>query len=126
MKKIIIETDKAPAAVGPYSQGVRIDNLVFTSGQVPIDPATGNLVAGGIEEQTERSIQNVKAVLEAAGSSLSQVIKTTVFITDMGAFGRMNAVYGKYFPEPFPARSCVQVGALPRGAQVEIEAVAVI
>lgn len=124
MKKNIIATDKAPAAVGPYSQGVHIGDLVFTSGQIPINPATGNLAAGSIEDQTRQAILNLKAVLEAAGSSLAQVIKTTVFITDMGNFGKMNAVYASYFAEPFPARSCVQVGALPKGAEVEIEAVA--
>jgi len=124
MNREIIATDRAPAAVGPYSQGVRVDGLVFTAGQVPLDPTTGQLAEGGIEAQTRQSLTNVKAVLEAAGSSLADVIKVTVFLVDMTEFKAMNGVYAQFFPDSPPARSAVQVGALPLGARVEIEAVA--
>ena len=120
-----IATDKAPAAIGPYSQGVSIDGLVFTSGQIPVDPATG-LVPETIEEQAARSLSNVKAVLEAAGTSCDKVIKTTVFLSDIGDFGKVNEIYARYFTGPIlPARSCVQVAALPKGVKIEIEAIAV-
>ena len=114
----------APAAIGPYSQGIRIGNLLFCSGQIAIDPATGNLVEGGIEAQTRRCCENVKALLKAAGVDASAVVKTTVFITDMNDFPKVNEVYAGYFVEPYPARSCVGVASLPKGALVEIEVVA--
>jgi 2-iminobutanoate/2-iminopropanoate deaminase len=120
-------TPKAPAAIGPYSQAVRIDNLLYTSGQVALDPATGQLIAGGIAEQTERALENLKAVLEAAGSSLRAVVKTVVFLKDMNDFAAMNAVYGRYLaPEGVvaPARSTVEVARLPKDALVEIEVIA--
>ena len=120
----IVTTDKVPAAIGPYSQATVTGNLVFTSGQIPIDPTTGELVTGDIEEQTHRVLQNVQALLQEARSSLATVIKTTVFMTDLADFNRMNAVYSEYFPSEPPARSTVQVTALPLGAQIEIECVA--
>ena len=121
-----ISTKKAPAAIGPYSQAIRLGNLVYTSGQIPIDPATGVLVEGGIKEQTRQSLTNVKAILEEAGISMSQVVKTTVFLADMNDFAEMNAVYAEFFTEPYPARSAVAVKSLPKGASVEIEVVAAI
>jgi len=125
MTRDIIATDKAPGAVGPYSQAVRSDQLIFTAGQIPIDPATGELVGGSIEDQTRRVLDNVKAVLEAAGSGLESAVKMTVFLTDFSNFQRMNAVYAEYFPGSPPARSAVQVSALPLGADIEIEAIAI-
>lgn len=122
MRKII-STNQAPAAVGPYSQAVVSNPFVFTSGQIPLDPATGALVPGGIEAETDQVLKNLKAVLEAAGSSLSRVIKTTVFLRDMNEFAAMNKIYASYFPSEPPARSTVQA-VLPKGASVEIEAVA--
>ncbi len=119
-----ILTDKAPKPIGPYSQAVRYGNLVFTSGQIPIDPLTGSLVAGDIVKETEQVFANLAAVLAAAGTDLSRAVKTTVFLTDMGLFGKVNEVYARYFREPFPARSTVQVAALPKGVSVEIEVVA--
>ena len=119
----VINTDKAPAAVGPYSQAVGACNLVITSGQIPLDPATGLLVEGGIVEQTTRVLDNMAAVLEAAGLTFQNVVKTTVFLTDIGDFAAMNEVYAKYFSEPYPSRSAVQVAALPKGACVEIECI---
>ena len=125
MNKHIIRTDLAPAPIGPYQQAVKAGNLVFTSGQIPISPQTGEVDAGGIEDQTRRVIDNLKAVLEAAGSSLDQVVKTTVFLRDMDDFPAMNKVYATYFKaESAPARSTVQVARLPRNVAVEIEAVA--
>ncbi|AUS95589.1 reactive intermediate/imine deaminase [Clostridium thermosuccinogenes] len=121
-----VNTNKAPAAIGPYSQAIISGNTVFTSGQIPIDPATGEVVNGGIEAQTRRVLENLKAVLEAAGTSMSNVIKTTVFINDMGNFAVVNSIYGEYFSAPYPARSCVEVSKLPKGVEIEIEAVAVI
>ena len=115
---------KAPAALGPYSAAVRVGELIFTSGQIPADPATGELAPGGIAQQTEQSLKNLSAVLEAAGSGLDQVIKTTCFLTDMADFAAFNAAYGKYFSDHKPARSTVAVKALPKGALVEIECVA--
>ena len=123
MKREIVSTDKAPAAVGPYSQAVRVGDLVFTAGRVALDPATGKLVEGGIEEQTRQVLQNLAAVLEAAGSSLDRVVKTTVFLKDMSDFAAMNAVYAEFFPTDPPARSTVEVSALALGALVEIEAI---
>ncbi len=126
MTRTRIHTEHAPAAVGPYSQAIRTGNMVFTAGQIALDPATGKLVADDITAQTERVLQNLQAVLEAAGSGLAFVVKTTVFLQDMGEFAAMNAVYGRYFPELPPARSTVAVAGLPLGARVEIEAVALV
>jgi len=120
----IIQTDNAPQAIGPYSQAVKTSGLVFASGQIPIDPATGQFVAGGIEEQTEQVLKNLSAVLEAAGSGLDRVIKTTVFLADMQEFGAMNEVYGRFFKDDAPARATVEAARLPRDAKVEIEAIA--
>jgi 2-iminobutanoate/2-iminopropanoate deaminase len=123
--KQIIATDRAPKAIGPYSQAVRAGNLVFASGQIPIDPDTGEFVPGGIAEQTEQVLRNLTAVFDAAGLGLSQVIKTTVFLADMNDFTAMNEVYGRFFAEQPPARATVQAAGLPRDARVEIEAIAV-
>jgi 2-iminobutanoate/2-iminopropanoate deaminase len=123
-ERTVVATDQAPAAVGPYSQAIRAGKLVFTAGQIPIDPATGKLVEGDIQVQTRRVLQNLQAVLEAAGTSLAKVVKTTVFLQDMGDFQAMNAVYAEFFPENPPARSAVQAAALPLGVDIEIEAVA--
>jgi 2-iminobutanoate/2-iminopropanoate deaminase len=125
MKKII-HTDQAPKAVGPYSQAVSTGNLLFTAGQVAIDPATGKLVDGGIKEQTRQVMQNLKAILTAAGTDFSKVVKSTVFLQDMKQFADFNQVYAEYFPSEPPARSTFQVGALPLGAVVEIEMVVVL
>jgi len=121
-----IQTDNAPAAIGPYSQAIKAGGFVFTSGQIPIDPLTGEFVAGGITEQTEQVLKNLTAVLEAAGSSLEQVVKTTVFLADMKEFSAMNEVYAKFFPAPPPARSTVAAAGLPRDSRVEIEVVALV
>ena len=122
--KQVISTPKAPAAIGPYSQAIRVGNLIYTSGQIPINPATGQFVEGGIKEQTRQSLTNVKAILEEAGTSMVNVVKTTVFMADMNDFADMNAVYAEFFTEPFPARSAVAVKTLPKGALVEIEVIA--
>ena len=122
--KEIIQTAAAPQAIGPYSQAVKTNGLVFASGQIALDPATGQFVPGGIEEQTEQVLKNLAAVLEAAGSGLSRVIKTTVFLADMQEFSAMNDVYGKFFKEAPPARATVEASRLPRDAKVEIEAIA--
>ena len=119
-----IHTHSAPAAIGPYSQAVAVNGLLFTSGQIAIDPATGEVVTGGIEAQTERICMNLKAVLEEAGTSLKRVVKTTCFLADMGDFAAFNGVYGKHFTEK-PARSCVAVKTLPKNVLAEIEAIAV-
>ena len=120
-----IHTDKAPAAIGPYSQAIETGlGIVFTSGQLPIDPATGAFPEGGIKEQTRQSLLNVSAILEASGMNLTNVLKTTVFLADMGDFAAMNVVYAEFFSAPFPARSAVAVKTLPKGALVEIECVA--
>jgi 2-iminobutanoate/2-iminopropanoate deaminase len=119
-----ISTKKAPAAIGPYSQAIRVGNLVYTSGQIPIDPATGAFVEGGIKEQTRQSLTNVRAILAEAGLAMSDVVKTTVFMADMNDFADMNGVYAEFFAEPYPARSAVAVKTLPKGALVEIEVVA--
>ncbi len=126
MKKTIVHTDKAPAAVGPYSQAVKVGELVYTAGHIALDPATGQMMEGDVQAQTEQALQNLRAVLKAAGSSLKNVVKTTVFLQDMGDFKAMNEVYGRYFTKNPPARSAVEVAALPLGAQVEIEAVALV
>ena len=124
MKKNIIATTNAPAAIGPYSQAIDCGSLLITSGQIPLDPATGNLVEGGIAEQTRQSLNNVKAILEAAGLTMDNVAKTTVFLAHMSDFAAMNAVYAEFFTEGnYPARSAVEVGALPKGALVEIETI---
>lgn len=122
----IIATDQAPRAIGPYSQAIRAGNLLFCSGQIPIDPATGEFVSGGVAEQTEQVMRNLSAVLSAGQSSLKQVVKTTVFLSDMDDFTAMNEVYGRFFGENPPARATVQAARLPRDAKVEIEAIAVI
>ena len=122
--KSIISTDKAPAAIGPYSQAVKVGNLIFTSGMIPIDPATNTLVEGGIEVQAERALENVKALLEASGSSMDKVVKTVVFIKNMDDFAKVNEIYAKYFTADFPARSCVEVARLPKDVLIEMEAIA--
>jgi 2-iminobutanoate/2-iminopropanoate deaminase len=122
--KEVIITPNAPAAIGPYSQAVRTGSLIFVSGQIPLDAATGQLVRGDIGTQTQQVLENVAAVLEAAGSSLAKVVKTTVYLRDLGEFGRMNEIYGKFFPENPPARATVQVARLPRDAAIEIDVVA--
>ena len=122
--KNVISTSKAPAAIGPYSQAVQVGNFLYTSGQIPIDPATGQFAEGGIKEQTRQSLLNVKAILEESGLKMSDVVKTTVFMADMNDFADMNSVYAEFFSEPYPARSAVAVKTLPKGALVEIEVVA--
>ena len=119
-----ISTTKAPGAIGPYSQAIQVGNLVYTSGQLPINPATGAFPEGGIKEQTRQSLLNVKAILEEAGVPMTKVVKTTVFLADMSDFADMNSVYAEFFAEPFPARSAVAVKTLPKNALVEIEVVA--
>ena len=122
--KQVISTNQAPAAIGPYSQAIRVGNLLYTSGQIPINPATGSFVEGGIKEQTRQSLTNIKAILAEAGLTMAHVVKTTVFMADMNDFADMNAVYAEFFAEPYPARSAVAVKTLPKGALVEIEVVA--
>ncbi|MBQ1634052.1 MAG: RidA family protein [Bacteroidaceae bacterium] len=119
-----IHTDKAPAAIGPYSQAIEVNGFVFASGQIPIDPATGVFVEGGIQEQTRQALTNAQQILQTAGTDLNHVIKTTVFLSDIANFGPMNEVYAQFFSEPFPARSAVAVKDLPKGALVEIEVIA--
>lgn len=126
MKKQIISTDNAPKAIGPYSQAVAWNGMVYLSGQIPLDPVTGQLIEGGIAEQTVRVLDNLKAVLEAAGSDLAHVLKTTVFLKDMSEFAPMNEVYGRYFNENPPARATVEAARLPRDVRVEIECVAAV
>jgi 2-iminobutanoate/2-iminopropanoate deaminase len=122
----IIKTESAPAAIGPYSQAVRAGGFVFASGQIPLDPKTGEFVPGGIAEQTEQVMRNLGAVLEAAGTNFESVVKTTVFLADMNDFAAMNEVYGRYFKENPPARATVQAGRLPRDARVEIDLIALV
>lgn len=122
MKKVIA-TDKAPAAIGPYSQAIEVNGMVYTSGIIPVDPATGNIPDGSVA-QAEQAFTNLKNLLEAAGTDISQVIKTTVFIKEMNDFGAINEVYAKYFTEPYPSRSCVEVARLPKDVMLEIEAIA--
>jgi len=126
MTKQVITTADAPAAIGPYSQAIRVGNLVFTSGQIPLHPQTGDIVGETAAEQARQVLQNLRAVLQAAGASLQNVVKTTIFLTDLSQFAVVNAVYAEFFPENPPARSTVQVAALPRGVQVEIEAIAIV
>lgn len=122
--KQIIHTDNAPQAIGPYSQAVRTDNMVYTAGQIGLDPATMEIVSGGVEAETRQVLTNLEQVLEAAGSGLNYVVKTTVFLRDMGDFPKMNAIYAEFFSENPPARSTVAVASLPKGVAVEIEAIA--
>ncbi len=124
MKKVIA-TFEAPKAVGPYSQAIAVGNSLYCAGQIPLDPATGELIEGDVTAQTERVLQNLAGVLRANGFTFANVVKTTVFLTDLANFGKMNEVYARYFAEPFPARSTIQVAGLPKGSQVEIEAIAV-
>lgn len=119
-----ISTSKAPAAIGPYSQAIRTGNLIFVSGQLPIDPATGNFPEGSIKELTHQSLTNLKSILEAEGTDMAHVVKTTVFLADMGDFADMNEVYAQFFQAPYPARSAVAIKTLPKNARVEVEAVA--
>jgi 2-iminobutanoate/2-iminopropanoate deaminase len=122
--KNVVQTDRAPAAVGPYSQAIRAGGTVWASGQIPLDPATGLLVEGGIEEQARQALRNLGAVLEAAGSGFDRVVKATVYLTDFADFEEVNRVYAEFMPSPPPARVCVQVSRLPRDARVEIDAIA--
>ena len=124
MTRDAVATSGAPGAIGPYSQAIRSDPFVFCSGQVGLDPATGEFVAGGVDAQAERALANLSAVLDAAGVGWADVVKTTIFLADVADFAAVNAVYGRYMPEPPPARSTVGVGGLPKGALVEIEAIA--
>ncbi|MGI9861228.1 RidA family protein [Moorella naiadis] len=124
--KDVVTASKAPAAIGPYSQAIRAGNLIFTSGQIPLDPATGQVVSGGVAAQTEQVLANIKAILAAAGAGMEDVVKTTVYIKDMGDFNTVNEVYSRYFVQEPPARSCVEVARLPKDVLVEIEAVAVV
>lgn len=121
--KNVISTDKAPAAIGPYSQAIEVNGMVYTSGIIPVDPATGNIPEGSVA-QAEQAFLNMKNLLEAAGTDISQVVKTTVFIKEMNDFGAINEVYAKYFTEPYPSRSCVEVARLPKDVMLEIEAIA--
>jgi 2-iminobutanoate/2-iminopropanoate deaminase len=125
MKKII-STDRAPKAIGPYSQAVVVNGFAFLSGQIPLDPTTNQLIDGDITAQTERVFENMKALLEACGSSLGQVVKTTVFIKDMGEFAKMNEIYAHYFPENPPSRSTIEAARLPRDVRIEIECIALV
>ncbi|MGQ9801567.1 MAG: RidA family protein [Candidatus Saccharicenans sp.] len=124
MKKAI-QTDRAPKAIGPYSQAIRANGFIFVSGQIPLDPASGEIAGVTIEEQTHRVLKNIQAILEAAGSSMAEVVKATVYLADMNDFAKMNAIYAQYFPEPFPARAAFQVARLPRDVRIEIEVIAV-
>ena len=124
--KNIISTEKAPKAIGPYSQAVISNGFAFLSGQIPLDPATNQLIEGGIAAQTERVLENLKSVLEAAGSSLDRVVKTTVYLKDMGEFAKMNEVYGRYFTSNAPARATVEAARLPRDVSVEIDCIAAV
>jgi 2-iminobutanoate/2-iminopropanoate deaminase len=125
MTRRAVATSGAPAAIGPYSQGIAAAGLVFCSGQIGLDPASGTLVEGGVEAEAERALKNLTAVLDAAGCTFDDVVKTTIFLADIGDFAAVNAVYGRFMPDPPPARSTFAVGALPKGARVEIEATAV-
>ena len=125
MDRVVVSTDKAPAAVGPYSQAIIAGDFVYTAGQLSLDPKTGELLGEGIGAQTRQTMENLKNVLEAAGTSLDRVVKTSIYLTDIGNFAEMNAVYAEFFPSDPPARSTVEIGPLPKGALVEIDAVAI-
>lgn len=122
--KSAVQTDQAPKAIGPYSQAVRSGDLIFCSGQIALDPATGTIVEGGVEAEAVRVLENLKAVLAAAGASMANVTRTTIFLADLGDFAKVNEIYGRYFEQPYPSRSTVGVAALPRGARIEIDAIA--
>lgn len=124
MSRQAVSTSGAPSAIGPYSQAIAVDGFVFCSGQVGLDPQTGELVSGGVEAQAERALRNIEAVLDAAGLAMADVVKTTLFLVDIGDFGAVNAVYGRHMPDPPPARSTFAVVALPKGALIEVEAIA--
>lgn len=124
MNKTIISTDKSPAAIGPYSQAVEVNGMIYSSGMIPVIPATGQIVEGGVKEQTKQVFDNLKALLGAAGSDLDRVIKTTVFIKDMNDFAAINEVYATYFDGDYPARSCVEVARLPKDVLIEVEVIA--
>jgi len=124
MAKKQIQTPNAPSAIGPYSQGIQAGNLIFVSGQIPLDPKSGELITGSIEDQTKRVLDNLKGILEAAGASMDGVVRTTIFLKDMGNFARVNEVYGTYFKAPFPARATVEVARLPKDVAVEIDCIA--
>jgi 2-iminobutanoate/2-iminopropanoate deaminase len=124
MKKQKIQTQNAPAAIGPYSQAIKAGDLLFVSGQIPLDAATGELIRSGVADETKKVLDNLTAIIEAAGGGLGDVVKTTIFLKDMNNFGVVNEIYGTYFPQPFPARATVEVARLPRDVNVEIEAVA--
>ncbi|AWV08398.1 RidA family protein [Marilutibacter maris] len=126
MSRQIIHTDNAPAAIGPYSQAVRAGNTVYLSGQIPLDPATGEIVSGDISAQARRSFENLKAVCEAAGGSLAQVVRLGLYVIDLGDFAAVNAVMGEYFQAPYPARSTIEVAGLPKGAAFEVDAILVL
>jgi 2-iminobutanoate/2-iminopropanoate deaminase len=124
VKKQVIQTANAPAAIGPYSQAIRAGDLLFVSGQIPLDPKTGELVKSGVADETKKVLENLKAILEAAGGSFGDVVKTTIFLKDMNNFSVVNEVYGSFFPQPFPARATVEVARLPRDVNVEIDVIA--
>ena len=124
MSRETIQTENAPAAIGPYSQAVAVDGVLYVSGQIPLDPVSGEIVEGGLSAQTTRVLENLKAVVEAAGGDLGKVVKVTIYVTDMGQFATVNELYGSYFSAPFPARACVEVSALPKGVEVEMDAIA--
>lgn len=124
MDKEVVKSNKAPAALGPYSQGIKAAGLVFVSGQIPLDPETGEVAAGGVREQAQRVMENIGAVLDAAGSALDRIVKTTIYLTDLNDFAVVNEVYGSYFKESPPARATVEVSGLPKGVAVEVEAIA--
>ena len=126
MKLDAVHTDKAPAALGPYSQAMKVGNFLFLSGQIPVNPSTGELITSGIQDETRQCLENAKAILDEAGTSLGKVVKATVFIKDMDQFGKINEVYAEYFKENKPARSCVEVARLPKDINIEIEMIAVI
>lgn len=119
----IVNTENAPAAIGPYSQAVAAGGMLYVSGQIPLDPKSGEIVEGGVSGQTKQVLENMKAVVEAGGGDMSKVVKVTIYITDMQQFAVVNEIYGTYFAEPFPARACVQVSALPKGVEVEMDAI---
>ena len=120
----VISTDKAPAAIGPYSQAIEVNGMIYTSGMIPIDPSTGELVTGSVEAQAEQAFENLCHLVEDSGSKVENIVKTTVFIKEMNDFGKINEIYKKYFKEPFPARSCVEVARLPKDVLLEVEAIA--